>query len=303
MKKIYFLTEERFLNPDQKTRSEHSVYLEDKLLIDQINSLGYQIDQHAWDDKNNSLPEGSLAIFRSTWIYHKKLNEFREWLSENEGKINFLNSLETIRWNLDKQYLIELGKAGVPSVETLTVNKSSGLSLSEIIDLKQWQTIVVKPSISASAHNTFKVTKRESKLFESKFQELLRTDNYIIQEFQENILTHGEISLVYINGIYTHAVLKQAKVGDYRVQSDFGGTIRLYEPSDEQIALGQRALANCPDEPIYGRVDIIYSNSRRWEVSEIEVFEPELWFRLKEDSAKLMAQAIHNYASSAAIFS
>ena len=28
-----------------------------------------------------------------------------------------------------------------------------------------------------------------------------------------------------MNGIYTHAVLKKAKSGDFRVQDDFGGSV------------------------------------------------------------------------------
>ena len=44
----------------------------------------------------------------------------------------------------------------------------------------------------------------------------------LIQPFQKNIISFGEISLMIIDGKYSHSVIKKAKTGDFRVRDDYG---------------------------------------------------------------------------------
>ena len=53
----------------------------------------------------------------------------------------------------------------------------------------------------------------------------------LFQEFQHQIQSKGEMSLIMIDGKFTHAVIKKAKAGDFRVQDDFGGTVVDYAPN------------------------------------------------------------------------
>ncbi len=55
----------------------------------------------------------------------------------------------------------------------------------------------------------------------------LPEDVYLVQPFQPEIQTEGEWSLIFIDGEYSHAVLKRPAAGDYRVQNDFGGSAEL----------------------------------------------------------------------------
>ena len=100
----------------------------------------------------------------------------------------------------------------------------------------------------------------------------------LFQEFQHQIQSKGEMSLMMIDGKFTHAVLKKAKPGDFRVQDEFGGTVVDYAPNKEEIAFAEKAIAACPKETIYGRVDIFYDNENRLSLGELELIEPELWF-------------------------
>ena len=45
----------------------------------------------------------------------------------------------------------------------------------------------------------------------------------MLQEYQNKITTKGEVAFMIFGGKYSHAVLKKAKPGDFRVQDDFGG--------------------------------------------------------------------------------
>ena len=119
----------------------------------------------------------------------------------------------------------------------------------------------------------------------------------MLQPFQENIITHGEYSFILIDGKYTHAVLKVAKPGDFRVQDDFGGTVHNHKATKEEISFAENAVKACIEKPMYARVDVIIDNNNKLAISEIELIEPELWFRKHHDAAVLLARAIKKLIS------
>lgn len=114
----------------------------------------------------------------------------------------------------------------------------------------------------------------------------------MLQEFQKNIVSEGEISMMVFNGAFTHAVLKTAKPGDFRVQDDFGGTVQKYTPNQEQIVFARSVVKAAPELPVYARVDIFRDNEGNWALAELEIFEPELWFRLNPTAAHTLAKTI-----------
>jgi len=93
-------------------------------------------------------------------------------------------------------------------------------------------------------------------------------------------------------GQYSHAVIKNAKPGDFRVQDDWGGTVQLYKASEKEITFSKRVLNACKELPLYARVDIFEDNSGELALAELEIFEPELWFRLYPEAAELQAKTI-----------
>ena len=95
-------------------------------------------------------------------------------------------------------------------------------------------------------------------------------------------------------GKFSHAILKKAKKGDFRVQDDFGGTVHDYNASEEDILFVEKVVAICKPMPLYARVDIMWDNNDDICVSELELIEPELWFRKSETAADLLAEAIAN---------
>ena len=116
----------------------------------------------------------------------------------------------------------------------------------------------------------------------------------MLQPFQYDIINKGEVAFMLMNGIFTHAVLKKSKPGDFRVQDDFGGTLHDYTPTSEEIAFAEKAVAACSEKPLYARVDIINDNNGQLAVMELEIIEPELWFRRNPLSANFLASAIKN---------
>ena len=117
----------------------------------------------------------------------------------------------------------------------------------------------------------------------------------LLQEFKNNILTKGEVAFMLFGGRYSHAILKKAKQGDYRVQDDFGGTVHDYTPTAVEIAFDEKTVAACSPVPVYARVDVIWDNENQLCVSELELIEPELWFRTCSGAADLFAEEVARF--------
>ena len=153
-------------------------------------------------------------------------------------------------------------------------------------------TFVIKPCISGAARHTYKISQENITAHEELFSELIANEAMIIQPFQKNIVKKGEISMMVVDGKFTHAVLKIAKPGDFRVQDDFGGTVSDYTPTQEEITYAENAVKSCPEMPIYARVDVFLDNENKLALAELELIEPELWFRNHPKAAHKLAKAI-----------
>ena len=75
-------------------------------------------------------------------------------------------------------------------------------------------------------------------------------------------------------------------------QDDFGGTIHNYEPTQEMIEFAQKSIKTLSPTPVYARVDIIWDNNNKMAVSELELIEPELWFRNNPSAATKIAKVL-----------
>ena len=77
-----------------------------------------------------------------------------------------------------------------------------------------------------------------------------------------------------INGKYTHSVRKIAIKGDFRVQDDHGGKVEKYNANKYEIQFARKCWENCPEPPLYARVDIVYDNKGEISLGELELIEP-----------------------------
>jgi glutathione synthase/RimK-type ligase-like ATP-grasp enzyme len=151
---------------------------------------------------------------------------------------------------------------------------------------------VLKPAVSGAARHTYRVDPSTAAAHEPVLAARLRKEAMLLQPFQREVIERGEITVVVIDGHCTHAARKVAKPGDFRVQDDHGGTVHPHVATPEQIALAERAMAACEQPPLYGRVDMIRDNDGHLAVMELELVEPELWFRLAPIAAERLAAAI-----------
>jgi len=295
---VVILTDNRYVNPTKTDWYIDQVLLEDQLLFDALTKKGLKVCKKDWADADFDWNTTKLAIFRTTWDYFERFNEFFIWLENTKNKTNFINSSEIINWNIDKHYLQDLSKNGINIASTLFIEKGETNTLTELLQKTKWKEAVIKPAISGAARHTYRINTKNYKEYESIFRELIGKECVLFQEFQINIETQGEISLIMIGGEYTHAVKKIAKKGDFRVQDDHGGTVEQYIATESEIEFAIKCIKKCPYSPIYARVDVVYDNNNKLSLSELELIEPELWFRNKPESATLLAEVVFSLLSS-----
>ena len=292
---VVLLTDSRYVNPKKIDPYIQNVLKEDRLVMDGLEKLNLRTIKKDWNDTNFNWSSTKSAIFRSTWDYFDQFSNFRNWLELVKEQCYLINPYEQINWNLDKHYLLDLQKLDLPIVESVFVSKKTQLNLETISKSKNWKDIVIKPTISGAARHTYHLKNDEIKKFQDKWLSLTNNEDFMVQEFQKNILSTGEIAVMFFGGEYSHSVLKKAKKGDFRVQDDFGGSVEIINPSLEIIELAKKTVKSLKTMPLYARVDIIFDNGSNPVISELELIEPELWFRFKEESAYKLAEIVKDF--------
>ena len=116
---IVILTDHRYVNPEKVDWYTQQVLDEDRLLQTALENKGLTVCKKDWADKNFDWTSSKYAIFRTTWDYFERFDEFFIWLEDTKKKTTFINSSEIINWNIDKHYLQDLAKNKVNIARTL----------------------------------------------------------------------------------------------------------------------------------------------------------------------------------------
>lgn len=233
----------------------------DHLLSLELLRRGHEVFHVAWDEAGVDWAAMDAVVIRSCWDYHLRVEEFRQWLYVLEQcGARVFNAVETVRWNLNKRYLRELHVA-LP--DTVWVEAGAMCDVEVVVRERGWERAVVKPMVSASAHET------------RVLEEGVVRGPVLVQEFLPEI-AGGEWSVIFLGGTFHHAVLKRPADGEFRVQKEYGGTAVRREAPAAVIEFAGDALRRGP-EALLARVDVV----ERWRgdvvLMELELIEPELF--------------------------
>ncbi|MEZ4654776.1 MAG: hypothetical protein R3E12_14625 [Candidatus Eisenbacteria bacterium] len=242
-------------------------------------------------------------MLRSTWDYHLQPARFRAWLDQlTRNGTPVFNPIPLVSWNMDKVYLRALAVAGVALPDTIWLAASTGddadheaaqvhdaQDLMALLKRQRWTRAVVKPRISASAHGTRRIDPN-TRLSPSDLATIASVGG-LLQEYLPEIESAGELSLVFLDGAFSHAVRKTPRSGDFRVQQEFGGDVAGAEPSAAAQALAERSLATLREDWCYARIDLVES-ARGPVLMELELIEPDLFFRIDPAAADRLAESI-----------
>ena len=267
-----------------------AVIAEDRLLADAFSALGLTTRRVAWSDERHDWSRGRVALIRATWDYFEHLEAFQAWLGRAASATTLVNAPELLRWNLDKRYLLELRRAGLPVPPTRIVPRGAPARLADLLAETGWDEVVVKPAVSASGWETHHVA--HAPAFEARFRALARRHDLLVQPYLPAIAEHGELSCVVIAGRFSHAVRKRPAAGGFLVQAEHGGSVEAHAATAEQRRLAERAAVGLPARPVYARVDLVPGPGGAWCVGELELIEPELWLRRHPSAASALASAV-----------
>lgn len=237
-------------------------------------------DQVDWTQFKN-------ILIRSPWDYSSKSELFKNKINEAQAAgVNIIHSPEILYWNMDKTYLNELAdKTNV--VRTICVENFNSKDCTPFFE-ELGNTLVFKPKIGAGGRDTFKVNQADS----LDCLKVLDGTSVLIQPYIAAIVDEGEYSFIYFNGNFSHAVLKNAKEGEFRVQDNHGGTVQKYQPKESELSAIKQMLNSIPFETTYARVDVV-RHSGTFYLMEMEIIEPELFFRFSDKGMKTFAQALY----------
>jgi len=292
---LILLTDQRFVDPENPDWFIKNILQEDNMVKDALEKRGFKVMRTNWDNTYVDWTETGYVLFRTTWDYFDRYPEFEQWINKVKNLTTFINPIDTIMWNLDKHYLNELKNNGINIPPTTYIERGCTKSLRDIYHSAGWEEVILKPVISGGARHTYRIAEENIADNEKLFSELIQVESMMLQEFQHSIINNGEIALMLFNGKFTHAVLKRAKPGDFRVQDDFGGTVEDYQATMDEISFAEVVVACCQSLPVYARVDIIRDNNNQLCITELELIEPELWFRRNPKAVDSFADAIANH--------
>jgi glutathione synthase/RimK-type ligase-like ATP-grasp enzyme len=277
-------------------RSKPALTSSDALLAAELERAGAIVVAAPWDTVIQPGDDPVTVCLRSTWDYHRRWTEFRAWVGGFAGGNGRLwNPAETVLWNADKLYLRDLGEAGIALPLTRWFEPGERPDCDAV--LREWQLAraVLKPRISATAFGTYLVSPGRAPSDEEWMP--LESSGGLLQAFVPEIESQGELSLVYVDGEFGHAVRKRAAGGEFRVQGDFGGTVEGMAPSRSARAFGDAVLAAVSRPWLYARVDLIETDNGPV-LMELELIEPDLF--LTSAAAARLAAALLARAGRAA---
>lgn len=272
--------------------------VDDRPLHEALVARGVDLFHPAWNDADFDWSQMDACLIRTTWDYYLKQDEFVTWAQAVEKQTRLFNPSALVAWNTNKLYLRELAEQGVPVIDTEWLDLGSSVDLGKRLKARGWQRGFLKPMVGATAYGTCRFEDHgESLVSAQQFLDQMLVDHGMqLQPYLDQVETHGEESMLFVDGEYAHSVRKIPVPGDYRVQDDHGATDEAYTHSAEEIELARSVLEFAGGQGhnplLYGRTDWLRDQDGALRLCELEVVEPSLFLRHGPNTATLLADAL-----------
>jgi glutathione synthase/RimK-type ligase-like ATP-grasp enzyme len=226
------------------------------LLLAALAGAGARARPVVWDDGTVDWATFDLVLVRSTWDYPLRRDAFLAWSRRCRRTVN---PRDVLAWNTDKRYLDDLARAGVPTIPTTFLPPGAAWAAPD-------GDVVVKPAVSGSAADTGRFDDPgdpEAAALVARLHAQGRTA--MVQPYLPGIETDGETSLVFLGGVFSHAIwraplLTVTGVRRAVVVADVLETVHQVAVTDQQRAVAEAALGAVPGGPhrlSYARVDLV----------------------------------------------
>jgi hypothetical protein len=270
MRKIAYLASRVTLpgSPIRRTDAfEHDFMMD--ALRGPFETRGLRLEDVSWDDAKVDWASYAGVIIGTTWDYWDRLEEFLAALDRIEAQTRLFNPSALVRWNIRKTYLRDLEAKGAQLIPTLWLDVADEAAAKAAFDTLGAGDVVFKRQVGAGAKDQHRVTRGEA------IPEMRHP--MMAQPFMPMIQTEGELSFIFIDGSFCHALVKRAQPGDYRIQSTYGGREEKITPSADDLTSAKAIIAALDEPPLYGRVDMLRGADGGLLLMELEVIEPYLY--------------------------
>lgn len=258
------------------------------------------VDIVSWDDPTVDWATFDAIAIRSTWNYMDHLEEFLAWMERAAAVTTLVNGPDVIRWSIDKRYLADLGRVGIPITPTTFVAPGESSPVVEGLH-------VVKPTVGAGSNGARRCEPPEVVDHVAFLHRDGRTA--MVQPYLDLLDERGETALCFVvdgtGGLeLSHAFRKGAiltstdveQEGDLFAAEDITSRI----PSSEEVHLATRVLRSEPvatlGDIVFARVDIAPlrtpDGTESFGVMELELIEPSFYFATSDGAVELFADRL-----------
>jgi len=265
-----------------------------ELLRDALARMGQPAALVSWDDPDADWSCPKAVVIRSTWDSVDRPEEYLRWVRQVGATSRLVNPADVIEWNLDKTYLRDLELEGIRVVPTQWVRAGD-----------RWDPptgqYVIKPSISAGGRETALYGPAHAADARTHVARLVGVGHTVmVQPYLESVSDPGELSLIFVGGMLSHAVRKgpvlTAGEGVRARPWERMTFLGLAQPSPQQREAAVLALQVIERRfhaaLAYARVDLLDGDDAGPAVLEIELIDPNLSLTLIPAAAESLARAI-----------
>lgn len=272
--RVAFLTASCMFKSSPDARKDHWEHdLEFNALEPACRDAGIQLEARIWDSPDFEPRHYDAIIIGTCWDYMEKPDAFGACLSRCDAESQLLNPLKTVRWNTRKTYLKELAERGAPMIPTVWAGVADESAIQAAFETLACDDIVVKPVLGAGAWRQARI--RTGEVLPAAKD--LPPADCMIQPFLPSVAQEGEYAFLFFNRRFSHCALKRPAAGDYRVQSEYGGSETIHQPSEQELALASSVLDSVDGDLLYARVDMLRGLDGQLAVIELELIEPYLY--------------------------
>jgi hypothetical protein len=294
---------------------------DDAPLVTALAALGLRAAPVRWDDERFDWSSARACVIRSTWDYHERRAAFVAW-AERAGRVTrLLNDADTVRWNTHKGYLRELEARGVAIVPTAWVLASGARGgedrergergerdVSALLNARGWDDAVIKPAVSANARDTIRVRgARDRAKAQAHLEAILARGgddgDAMIQPYLSSVEARGERSLVFFDGLFSHAIRKHPQLGHDGAAGAGAGIVAVdgqgraggeppADADDDEVTFALGVLAAAKRDTLYARVDIARDAAGAIALMELELTEPSLFLAKGKGAVERFAASI-----------
>ncbi|MGD1935207.1 MAG: RimK family alpha-L-glutamate ligase [Candidatus Phaeomarinobacter sp.] len=268
-KKVAFLACKHNLttSPDRWPDAfEHDVELE--AFSPAFAAAGMDLVEVDWEQVDPSAAGFDLYFVRTTWNYKEVPDAFTSFLNRAAECAPVANDPRTILWNMNKRYLGELESHGLSVIPSAFVDKP-GTSIDDLRHALGAQEIVLKPLYGGGGFDMRRIGADEP-------GDDSVADTHFAQPFVTGILDQGELSFVFVEEDFSHALRKRPADGNYLIHTHHGGTDEAYHPSLVEIDACRSFLDVMPVPGLATRIDVVPHQGKLL-LMELEAIEAHLF--------------------------